>query len=95
MVPSPLVARSNAPTEIAARGGEIVAVCDVLSWVDFTCQESAVGLDTVGVCESNWPRLAEAFGPTERGHFASTIVRRYPTDSPVNSGGYSMAMTAL
>jgi len=48
-----------------------------------------------GVGESNWPRLAEAFGPTERGHFASAIVRRYRTGPPPNSAGYPMAIPAL
>jgi hypothetical protein len=37
VVPSPLVAGSNAPAETAARSGGIVAVCGVLLWADFTC----------------------------------------------------------
>ena len=45
VVSSPLVARSNALAETAARIGEIVAVRDVLSRSDFTCQDGAVGLD--------------------------------------------------
>lgn len=73
----------------------IVSVCGVLSRADFTCQEGAVGLDIVGVGESDWPRLAEVCGPPERGNFAGTIARRYRTDSPSNSDGYPMAIPAL
>ncbi len=45
MVSSFLVAGSNALAETAARSGEIIAVCGVLSRADFTCQKGAVGLD--------------------------------------------------
>jgi hypothetical protein len=45
VVSSPLIAGSNALAETAARSGEIVALCGVLSRADFTCQEDAVGLD--------------------------------------------------
>jgi hypothetical protein len=44
----PLVATSNVATETAARSGEIIAVCGVLSRTDFTCQEDAVDLNIDG-----------------------------------------------
>lgn len=37
VVSSPLVAESNALAETAARSGEIITVCGVLSRADFTC----------------------------------------------------------
>ena len=61
MVSSPLVAGSNAPAETAARSGEIVAACGVLSRADFTCQVGAVSLDTAGELASpigsGWQKL--------------------------------------
>ena len=96
VVSSPLVAGSNALAETAARSGEIVAVCGVLSRADFTCQEDVVGFDIAdGVGESNWPRLAEASGPMKEAILRSTIARRYRTDPPSNSAGNPMAIPAL
>jgi hypothetical protein len=45
VVSSPLVADSNALAETAARSGEIITVCGVLSRADFTRHEGAVGFD--------------------------------------------------
>ena len=95
MVPTPLVAESNALVETAARSGEIVAVCGGLSRADLTCQEGAVGLGIAVELASQIGPGWQKRGPTEGGHFASTIVRRYRTGPPSNSARNPMAIPAI
>ncbi len=96
VVASPLVAESNARAETAARSGEIVAVCGVLSRADFTCQEGAVDLDiAVELASPIGPGWQKLLGQLKECHFASTIVRRYRTDPPSNSAGNPMAIRAI
>lgn len=81
---SPLVAGSNALVETAARSGEIINVCGLLSQADFTCQEGAVGLDIAGelasAIGSGWQKLfgqlKEAILPAQLP--AETVLIRLP-----------------
>ena len=84
MVVFALIAGSNAPAETAARSGEIVSVCGVLSRADFSGQEGAVGLDIAVELASpigpGWQkllgRLKEAVLPAQLP--ADTVLIRLP-----------------